>query len=344
MRSACETADVPELPEIEATVRLLDAAVRGGTIESAMAPGLATMRTFSPPLDALKGATLTGIDRRGKLLLVHADGGGLAGPSTLVLHLMSAGRLQLYEKLAGPRDRTSRVLLRIRGGGAEPTPGATTGPAGDADPDGSRIPGAPTVAAPGEEAPLRELRLREFGTKQAAWGKLLPDGELAEDDTLSTLGPEAWPDPPDLSALPPRRTLRGAIRDQRVLAGIGRTWSDEILWQAQLAPLRRCGDLDDAERERLRVAMVEKLGGALDLYLHGGKGPDGKRRKPLALPLPDKLPLPLQVHRRTGDPCPRDGTTLLAVHYEDDEMTYCPTCQTGGKPYKDRRLSRLLKD
>lgn len=329
---------MPELPEIEATVRLLDAAVRGGTIESAMAAGLATMRTFSPPLDALRGATLTGIGRRGKLLLVHAEGGGLPGPSTLVLHLMSAGRLQLYEKLAGPRDRTSRVLLRIRGGGTAPAGDAATTTEGA--PDGPEAP----PADEGAEAPLRELRLREFGTKQAAWGKLLPDAELADDDTLSTLGPEAWPDPPDLSDLPPRRTLRGAIRDQRVLAGIGRTWSDEILWQAQLAPLRRCGDLDDAERERLRAAMVEKLGGALDLYLHGGKGPDGKARKPLALPLPDKLPLPLQIHRRTGDPCPRDGTTLLAVHYEDDEMTYCPTCQTGGKPYKDRRLSRLLKD
>jgi formamidopyrimidine-DNA glycosylase len=93
--------------------------------------------------------------------------------------------------------------------------------------------------------------------------------------------------------------------------------------------------------------MIDVLGGALGLYMDGGvdpADPDGKPRKPLALPLPDKLPLPLLVHRRTGQPCPRDGTTLLAVHYEDDEMTYCPTCQTGGKPYKDRRLSRLLKD
>jgi len=312
---------VPELPEIEATVRLIDRAARGATVESARAPGLATMRTFSPSLDALTGATLTGLGRRGKLLLVRFDGGGLPGPSTLVLHLMSAGRLQLYDKLAGPRDRTSRILVRLRGGG-------------DAEADAG-------------EPPLRELRLREFGTKQAAWGKLLPDDELAQDETLATLGPEAWPDPPDLTGLPPRRTLRGAIRDQRVLAGIGRTWADEILWHARLAPLRRCGDLDDEERARLRAAMTEVLGGTLDLYLHGGPDPtrpDGKPRAPLALPLPDKLPLPLLVHRRTGEPCPRCGTALLAVHYEDDEMTYCPTCQTGGKPYKDRRLSRLLKD
>ncbi|WP_320669208.1 DNA-formamidopyrimidine glycosylase family protein [Patulibacter defluvii] len=304
---------MPELPEIEATVRLLDAAVRGATIDSARAPGLATMRTFAPPLDALAGGVVGGLRRRGKLLLVDVEGGALEGPATLVVHLMSAGRLQLWEKRAGPRDRTVRIVIRLVGG------------------------------ADGFDDE-RELRLREFGTKQAAWGKLLPREQVDEDETVAHLGPEAWPDPPDLSDLPPRRTLRGAIRDQRVIAGIGRTWSDEILWTARLAPLRRCGDLDDEERARLRQAMIDVLGGALRLYEEGGPGPDGKDRKPLRLPLPDKLPLPLQVHRRTGDPCPRDGTTLLAVHYEDDEMTYCPTCQTGGKPYKDRRLSRLLKD
>ncbi|EHN12683.1 Formamidopyrimidine-DNA glycosylase [Patulibacter medicamentivorans] len=307
---------MPELPEIEATVRLLDAAVRGAEVDSARAPGLATMRTFAPSLDALAGGTCSGLRRRGKLLLVGFEGGGLEAPATLVLHLMSAGRLQLWEKRAGPRDRTVRLVVRLRGGA-----------------DGF--------------AEERELRLREFGTKQAAWGKLLLDDQVAVDETISHLGPEAWPDPPDLTELPPRRTLRGAIRDQRVIAGIGRTWADEILWTAKLAPLRRCGDLDDEQRARLRQAMIDVLGGALGLYMDGGvdpADPDGKPRKPLALPLPDKLPLPLLVHRRTGQPCPRDGTTLLAVHYEDDEMTYCPTCQTGGKPYKDRRLSRLLKD
>ncbi|WP_210495906.1 DNA-formamidopyrimidine glycosylase family protein [Patulibacter sp. SYSU D01012] len=300
---------MPELPEVEITARLVDAAVRGATVDSARAPGLATMQTFRPSLDALAGATLEAVGRRGKLLLVTFSGGGLGpagedeGRATLLMHLMSAGRLQLWETRATLRDRTARIVVRLEGG------------------------------ADGHEGE-RELRLREFGTKQAAWGRLLRPADLAADETLTTLGPEAWPDPPELGALlPPRRTLRGAIRDQRVIAGIGRSWADEILWEARLAPLRRCGDLDDEERARLREAMRTVLGAALATY-----------EETLALPLKDKLPLPLKVHRHVGKPCPRCGTEILAVHYEDDEMAYCPHCQTGDKPYKDRRLSRLLKD
>jgi formamidopyrimidine-DNA glycosylase len=306
---------MPELPEIEATVRLLDGALRGATVDSARSPGLATMQTFSPSLDALAGATCVGLGRRGKLLQVRFAGGGLGDgeEATLMLHLMSAGRLQLWNDRASTKDRRTRLVVRLNGG------------------------------ADGHDGE-RELRLREFGTKQAAWARLLRPDDLAADETLLTLGPEAWPDPPDLEILPPRRTLRGALRDQRVIAGIGRSWADEILWAAKIAPLRRCGDLDEQERTRLRQAIIDVLGGALDLYLEGGEGPNGKPRAPLALPLPDKMPLPLRVHRHVGEPCPRCGTPILAVHYEDDEMAYCPVCQTGGKPYKDRRMSRLLID
>lgn len=312
---------MPELPEIEVTVRLLDRALRGATVDSARAPGLATMQTFDPSLDALTGAAVTGIGRRGKLLLVGFAGGGLGdgAEATLVLHLMSAGRLQLWDVRAGMRDRTSRLLIRLNGGQE------AGGPLRDAD--GSATPDPPPYD--GE----RELRLREFGTKHAAWARLLRPDALAEDATLTTLGPEAWPDPPDLSILPPRRTLRGAIRDQRVIAGIGRSWADEILWEAQLAPLRRGGDLDDDERARLRTAIGEVLDRTLEGY-----------ERSLSLPLPDKLPLPLKIHRHVGESCPRCGSEILRVSYESDEMAYCPTCQTGGKPYKDRRFSRLLID
>ncbi|MFA4927072.1 MAG: DNA-formamidopyrimidine glycosylase family protein [Patulibacter sp.] len=293
---------MPELPEVEITARLLDEALRGQVVEGAFAPGLATMQTFDPPLSALEGATLTGIGRRGKLFLVGFAGGKLApvdgadADATLLIHLMSAGRLQLWDQRASMKDRSSRLLVRIAGG-------------------------------------ERELRLREFGKKHAAWGRLLRPDALAEDPTLTTLGPEAWPDPPDLAILPPRRTLRGALRDQRVIAGIGRSWVDEILWEAQLAPLRRCGDLDEDERARLR----ETIRVVLDRTLAG-------YAEQLSLPLPDKLPLPLQVHRQVGKPCPRCGDEILRVSYESDEMAYCATCQTGGKPYKDRRFSRLLID
>lgn len=305
---------MPELPEVEITARLLDEALHGSTVEGALAPGLATMQTFDPPLSALTGATLTGIGRRGKMLLVGFAGGGLGdtpgsfdpsadaarrladADATLLIHLMSAGRLQLWDQRASMKDRSSRLLVRIAGG-------------------------------------ERELRLREFGKKHAAWARLLrPDG-LAEDATLTTLGPEAWPESPDLSILPPRRTLRGALRDQRVIAGIGRSWVDEILWEARIAPLRRCGDLDDEERTRLHETIRIVLDRTLTGYA-----------ETLSLPLPDKLPLPLKVHRHVGEPCPRCGDEILRVSYESDEMAYCATCQTGGKPYKDRRFSRLLID
>jgi formamidopyrimidine-DNA glycosylase len=283
---------VPELPEVEITARLLARALAGAEVESALAPGINALKTFDPPLSALAGSRLSGIDRRGKLLLVRCTAGE---PLTLLIHLMSAGRLQLFATRAAPRDRTSRLLLRLADG--------------------------------------RELRLREFGTRQRAWAKLLREDALATEQTLAELGPEAWPEPPadlrDRLAAP--RPLYALLRDQHVLAGIGRSWVDEILHAAQLSPFKRGTDLDGAEAERLRAAIVDRLGAALEAYAA------------LSLPLPDKLPLPLRVHRHQGEPCPRCVTTLEAVFYEDYVMSYCPSCQTDGKVLKDRRLSRLLK-
>src|SRR3954471_20196418 len=147
---------------MEITARRLAEALPGETIESVMTPGINVLKTFDPPLSALDGARFADVRRRGKLLLLEADTDS-HGPLTLLVHLMSAGRLMVYDKRASMKDRTSRVLIRL----------------------------------PGE----RELRLREFGTKQAAWIKLLtPDGLEAE-PALKTLGPETWPDPPELSEL-----------------------------------------------------------------------------------------------------------------------------------------------
>ena len=102
---------MPELPEVEITARLLSGALRGARIESALAPGINALKTFDPPLTALEGETITGVRRRGKNLIVEI--GGAAHPLVLLIHLMSAGRLQLYDKRAGPRDRTSRLLVRV---------------------------------------------------------------------------------------------------------------------------------------------------------------------------------------------------------------------------------------
>ena len=282
---------MPELPEVEITARRLDGALRGAQIESALAPGINALKTFDPPLDALEGRSIVGLRRRGKNLVID-----VSGDLVLLVHLMSAGRLQLFDKRAGPRDRTSRLLLRIADG--------------------------------------RELRLREFGTKQAAWVKLLRADELEADEALAKLGPEAWPQPPlELRMmLDAPRPLHTLLRDQRVIAGIGRSWVDEILWTARLSPFKRGDDLDEDEIAALRAAITTVLDRAIEHY-----------ERVIALPIADKLPLPLEVHRRQGEPCPRCGATIEAVHYEDYIMCYCPAEQTGGKVLKDRRLSRLLK-
>lgn len=282
------------------TARLLNAEIAGASIESALAPGINVLKTFDPPLSALEGRRLEAVRRRGKHVIVDVEGG-----LSLLIHLMSAGRMQLYETRASMRDRTSRLLLRLSGHGGEP---------GSGEQD-------------------RELRLREFGSKQAAWAKLLQTADLDQDEALVNLGPEAWPEAPaleELLAVP--RPLNALLRDQRTIAGIGRSWADEVLWVARLSPYKRGVDLDAAEIGALRDAIADVLGGAIAHY-----------EQVLKLPIPDKLPMPLRVHAHEGEPCPRCGQTLLAVHFEQHVIAYCPACQTGGKPLKDRRLSRLLK-
>jgi formamidopyrimidine-DNA glycosylase len=281
---------VPELPEVEITARRLATALAGAEVESTLAPGMVAMKTFEPPLSALEGLSVTGTRRIGKMPVVQF------GELELLVHLMSAGRLQVFDKRASLKDRASRVLIRLADG--------------------------------------RELRLREFGTKQRAWTKLYRPGGVEEDEMVSTLGPEAWPAPPveELAeAIDEPRQLHPLLRDQRAIAGIGRSWVDEVLWEAKLAPFRKGSDLDGAEVERLHAAL-HVLGDAIDHY-----------EEVVGETVPDKLPMPLKVHRREGEPCPRCGTTLEAVYFAEHQTNYCPECQTGGKVLKDRRLSRLLK-
>ena len=280
---------MPELPEVEATARLLSAALAGAEVESALAPGVNALKTFDPPLSDVEGKSIAGVGRRGKMLTIEVDG------LVLLVHLMSAGRLQLFDNRASLRDRTSRLLVRLADG--------------------------------------RELRLREFGTRQRAWVKVLRAEELDAEETLAALGPEAWPNPPPLQELLDQpRPLYALLRDQHVIAGIGRSWVDEILHAAKLSPFKRGSDLEPDEAQRLRDSIIDVLGRAIDHYADA-----------LSLPIPDKLPMPLTVHRRNGEPCPRCGDRLEAVFYEDYVMAYCPTCQTDGRIMKDRRLSRLLK-
>jgi formamidopyrimidine-DNA glycosylase len=291
---------MPELPEVEITARRLSAALAGAAVESTLAPGMVALKSVTPPLAALDARRVASVRRVGKMPVVEfGPGEGLgedAGPLALLVHLMSAGRLQVFDKHASLRDRASRVLIRLSDG--------------------------------------RELRLREFGTKQRAWAKLMAAGAVPNEEMVATLGPEAWPAPPlerlaELVAQP--RHLHPMLRDQRTIAGIGRSWVDEILWEARLSPFKKGEDLDAAEVERLHAALAV-LGDAVEHY-----------EQVLGGTVPDKMPMPLRVHRREGESCPRCGTTLAAVHFAEHVTVYCPEEQTGGRVLKDRRLSRLLK-
>src|SRR5690348_3529804 len=215
---------MPELPEVEITARLIGDGVAGARVESALAPGINALKTYDPPLNAIEGLEIAGIRRRGKLFLVE-----LEDELTMLVHLMSAGRLQLFDSRASLRDRTSRLLLRLDDG--------------------------------------RELRLREFGTKQRAWVKLLRSNQVDSEETISELGPEAWPDPPAFDQLFDQpRPLYALMRDQHVIAGIGRSWVDEIMHAAQVSPFKRGSDLEPDEAERLREFTISRLGEVIAHY------------------------------------------------------------------------------
>src|SRR4051812_17274499 len=186
---------------------------------------MVALKTFDPPLDALAGRELGGVRRIGKMLAVDA------GDLTLLVHLMSAGRLQLFDQRASLRDRASRILVRLEDG--------------------------------------RELRLREFGTQQRAWAKLLAGDAVAADEAVATLGPDAHP-PPSVDELArlldQPRHLHPLLRDQRTIAGIGRSWVDELLWTARLSPFQKGSDLEADEVAALHDALEDVLGGALAHY------------------------------------------------------------------------------
>jgi formamidopyrimidine-DNA glycosylase len=206
----------------------------------------------------------------------------------LRVHLMSAGRLRyLAPGAKGPKLPMFR--LRFVGGG--------------------------------------ELVLTEAGRKKRAGVWLTTPAQLDED--LSHLGPDALEiDAAQLAEIlrSDRRQLHPLLRDQRVIAGIGRAHANEILNRARLSPFKLSSDLDEDEVERLAAALHEDLARALELR---EQGKDDKHV--------------YRVHKRLGEPCPTCGTPIAQVDYEEHTVYYCPTCQTGGRILKDRRLSRLLR-
>jgi formamidopyrimidine-DNA glycosylase len=275
---------LPELPEVEAWRRQLDPLVKKFPIEKAGPAHVATLKTIEPPLAALEGEGLRGVERRAKRFVLPTDDDELV----LMVHLMSAGRLK-YVANGAKGAKTPVFRLRFTDGG--------------------------------------ELQLTEAGAKRRAGVWLLRPDQLQEE--LAHLGPEAdrlsTEDVARILASDSRR-LHSLLRDQRLIAGIGRAWANEILWVARLSPYALSTQVDDEGTEQLATAIRDEMARGLELRLAGAN--DARTYR---------------VHNKLGEPCERCGTPLARVDFEEHTIYYCPTCQTGGRTLKDRRLSRLLK-
>jgi formamidopyrimidine-DNA glycosylase len=287
---------VPELPEIEALVDHLRRHAVGLTIGRVDVAALSVLKTFDPPIHALYGRVVTGARRWGKYLGLEA--GGLS----LIAHLSRAGWLRWSDKLAAAPLRPGKgpIALRVHLG----TPGE----------------------APGFD-------LTEAGTQKrlAVW--LVDDPQLVPG--IAALGPDALDlSPEDLVGVLAGNTgrIKTVITDQKVIAGIGNAYSDEILHVAKISPFATAGKLSREQLTALHDSMISVLTDAVGRSVGQGAATlKGEKRSGL------------RVHARTGLPCPVCGDTVREVSFADKSFQYCPTCQTGGKVLADRRMSRLLK-
>ncbi|MFD5215567.1 Fpg/Nei family DNA glycosylase [Microbacterium sp. NPDC058345] len=287
---------MPEMPEVQGLVGFLAERAVGRTITRVSVSAIAALKTFDPPVTALQGAEITGAVRRGKFIdLTCGD------DLHLIFHLAKAGWLRWYDELPKTliKPGKSPIALRV------------------ALDDGSGF------------------DLTEAGTKKSLAVSVVRDPQAVPG--IARLGP----DPLDASftrdvfaeLLAGRRMqIKGLLRDQALIAGIGNAYSDEILHAARMSPYAPAANLDDAEIDRLYEAMQTTLREAVAAA--SGKPPadlkDAKRRG-------------MQVHARRGETCPVCGDTIRSVFFADRSLEYCPTCQTGGRALADRRLSRLLK-
>ncbi|BBX68509.1 Fpg/Nei family DNA glycosylase [Mycolicibacterium psychrotolerans] len=288
---------MPELPEVEALADHLRRHAVGRTVGRVDVAALSVLKTFDPPLTALHGREVTGANRWGKYL------GLQAGDLHLITHLSRAGWLRWSDKLAATPLKPGKgpIALRVHLG----TPG---------------------------EAPVG-FDLTEAGTQKrlAVW--LVTDPMAVPQ--IASLGPDAL----SLTADGLADALRGnsgriktVITDQKVIAGIGNAYSDEILHVAKLSPFATANKLTNAQLAALHAAMTDVLTDAVTRSV-------GQQ----AATLKGEKRSGLRVHARTGLPCPVCGDTVREVSFADKSFQYCPTCQTGGKVLADRRLSKLLK-
>ncbi len=286
---------MPELPEVQALVDFLAGRTAGLAVSGVELASVSVLKTFDPPPQALQGAPVDGVRRHGKFLDLDCDG------THLIFHLARAGWLRWSEQLPRTtlRPGKSPIALRVRLS------------------DGSGF------------------DLTEAGTKKSLAAYIVRDP--AQVPGVARLGPDPLADDftrEDFGALlAGRRTqIKGLLRDQAFLAGVGNAYSDEILHVARLSPFAIAGSLPTQTVDRLYAALRDTLRGAV-------AAASGKPAKELK----DAKRAGLRVHGRTGLPCPECGDEVREVSFADTSLQYCPTCQTGGKPLADRRLSRLLK-
>jgi formamidopyrimidine-DNA glycosylase len=291
---------MPELPEVEALAAFLRERAVGRAVARVDVGAISVLKTYDPPVTALHGLEITGVSRHGKFLDLDVS------RLHLVVHLSRAGWLRWSDALpATPiRPGKSPIALRVRLD----------------DPD---LPGDPG------------FDLTEAGTQKRLAVYVVSSPE--EVPGIVTLGPDPLDPAFDVAALArivegSRQQIKGLLRDQSVLAGVGNAYSDEVLHAARLSPYAIAGKLSEAEVERLWTAMRTVLTEAVEAAA-------GKPAKELK----DAKRAGMRVHGRTGQPCPVCGDTVREVSFADRALQYCPTCQTGGKVLADRRLSRLLK-
>ncbi|MGW1286526.1 Fpg/Nei family DNA glycosylase [Streptomyces sp. NPDC001118] len=287
---------MPELPEVEALKDFLTEHLVGHEVVRVLPVAISVLKTYDPPVGAFEGSEVTAVHRHGKFLDIEGSAG-----LHLVTHLARAGWLQWKDRL----------------------------------PDGPPKPGKGPLALRVALETGEGFDLTEAGTQKRLGVYVVRDPQQVEG--IARLGPDPLAadfDEERLAALlkDERRRLKGALRDQSLIAGVGNAYSDEILHAAKMSPFKLAASLTPDETHRLYAALRATLTEAVD-----------RSRGVAAGRLKAEKKGGLRVHGRTGEPCPVCGDTIREVSFSDSSLQYCPTCQTGGKPLADRRLSRLLK-
>ncbi|GAB2636688.1 Fpg/Nei family DNA glycosylase [Nocardioides ginkgobilobae] len=293
---------MPELPEVEALAQDLTGRLAGRAIVTVHVPQFAALKTFDPPISALHGTLVDGVRRHGKFLDLDCSG------THLVLHLARAGWVRWRDEVPTiPPKPSSKSTLAVRI---------------VLDDDGTGVSPGLDVTEAGTRKSLAMYVVRD-PLDVPGIASLGPD-PLAPEFTEEVLG--------SILAAEGRKQLKGVLRHQGTIAGIGNAYSDEILHAARMSPYKPAGSLEPEELSTLYAALRTTLADAVD-----------RSRGLAASELKGEKKSNLAVHGRTGQPCPVCGDVVREVSFADSSLQYCPTCQTGGKPLADRRMSRLLK-